>query len=87
MIAFHFSRAGYDTFEAEELDKISGLGGADDYVTKPFSPRELIACIEAVLRRSRAGDAKPLKAGVINLDAAGHRVSIQGMDVAPGSTE
>jgi len=43
------------TARADEHDKVSGLeGGADDYVTKPFSPRELLARIQAVLRRTRA---------------------------------
>ena len=46
------------TAKAEEQDKISGLeGGADDYITKPFSPRELLARIQAVLRRCGSGRA------------------------------
>ena len=115
MIAFHLSRAGYDTLEAadsqaarqlltderpalalidwmlpdmsgleltrmlkrddefedlavimltaraDEHDKVTGLdGGADDYVTKPFSPRELVARIKAVLRRSRTADGETI---------------------------
>lgn len=142
MIAFHLSRAGYDTLEAEnstvarqliadehpdlalvdwmlpdmsgleltrllkrekdcedlaiimltaradEHDKVTGLkSGADDYVTKPFSPSELVARIEAVLRRSKSGALDTQVAGIIELDTAGHRVSIKGEDVALGPTE
>lgn len=142
MIAFHLSRAGYDTLEAgdcrtarglladerpdlalidwmlpdmsgleltrmlkreeefddlaiimltaraEERDKISGLdGGADDYITKPFSPRELVARIQAVLRRSKVSNVEVVTAGVLELDAPGHRVSAGDQEIKLGPTE
>jgi two-component system phosphate regulon response regulator PhoB len=142
MIAFHLSRAGYETFEArdcrearelltdnrpdlalvdwmlpdmsgleltrmlkrdenfedlaiimltaraEERDKVSGLeGGADDYVTKPFSPRELIARINAVLRRAGNSGEEVVSAGVLELDVAGHRVVSDGSEIRLGPTE
>lgn len=142
MIAFHLSRAGYETFEAsdcrearqlladrrpnlalvdwmlpdisgleftrklkrdkeyedlaiimltaraEERDKVSGLeGGADDYITKPFSPRELVARIQAVLRRANASANETISAGVLELDTAGHRVVSAGTEIKLGPTE
>ena len=76
------------TARAEERDKISGLdGGADDYITKPFSPRELISRIQAVLRRSGNSGEEPLNAGVLELDSAGHRVLASGNEIKLGPTE
>ena len=76
------------TARADEYDKVAGLeGGADDYVTKPFSPRELIARIQAVLRRSSASDNEIISAGSLDLDAAGHRVSANGEEIKLGPTE
>ena len=77
------------TARADEHDKVSGLeGGADDYVTKPFSPRELIARINAVLRRLSPGSAgESLEAGGVMLDAASHRVTVDEQNVPLGPTE
>jgi len=76
------------TARADEYDKVAGLeGGADDYVTKPFAPRELIARIQAVLRRSSTAGDEFVEAGVLQLDAAGHRVLADGSEVRLGPTE
>ena len=76
------------TARGDEHDKVSGLeGGADDYVTKPFSARELIARIQAVLRRSQHAADDVMEAGVLRLDAGGHRVTAGGTDVRLGPTE
>ena len=77
------------TARADEHDKITGLdGGADDYVTKPFSPRELVARIKAVLRRSSGLDSKDnVVLGDIALNSAAHRVTVNGQDVHLGPTE
>ena len=76
------------TARADEYDKVAGLeGGADDYITKPFSPRELVARIQAVLRRSKSSDGETIRAGVLELDTAGHRVTADDNEVRLGPTE
>ncbi|MFC7493285.1 MULTISPECIES: response regulator [unclassified Nocardioides] len=65
----------------DEVDKVVGLElGADDYVTKPYSPRELVARIRAVLRRGQEPDAAPatLEAGPVRMDVERHVVTVDG---------
>jgi two-component system, OmpR family, phosphate regulon response regulator PhoB len=77
------------TARDSELDKVVGLElGADDYVTKPFSPRELLARIQAVLRRTMPGGAgEAIEAGELKIDTAGHRVTVGEQTVPLGPTE
>ena len=77
------------TARADEADRVAGLEAwVDDYVTKPFSPRELKARIKSVLRR-RAPEAvqEPVTAGSLKLDPATHRVTVGDAVVAMGPTE
>ena len=77
------------TARGQEQDKVAGLeSGADDYVTKPFSPRELLARIKAVLRR-RAPQLtdEPIEIDGLRLDPATHRVSGRGAQIELGPTE
>ncbi len=77
------------TARGEETDRVRGLeGGADDYITKPFSPSELLARIRAVLRRAQPAGGKDLLtyAGVV-IDLASHRVLRDGRPVHLGPTE
>ncbi len=77
------------TAKGEEADKVRGLDlGADDYVTKPFSPKELISRIKAVLRRSgKIHDLTQIKFQDIILDTEQHRVSIADKEVDVSPTE
>lgn len=77
------------TARGDERDKVQGLEtGADDYVTKPFSPRELMARIQAVLRR-RAPEVTEdaVQLGGLRVDPATHRVTADGKPVSLGPTE
>ena len=77
------------TARTEEHDITAGLdAGADDYVTKPFSPRELGSRIRAQLRRSRDFEQdETLQRGPLRLDRAAHRVSVEESEIALGHTE
>ena len=75
------------TAKAEEIDRIVGLEfGADDYVTKPFSPREILLRIRAILRRGET-PGESLKVGPISIDPARHEVRVNGKQVRLTSLE
>lgn len=66
------------TARGEETDKVLGLKSADDYITKPFSPRELTARVRAVSRRSGTAGGERLMAGDLIVDLAAHEVRVNG---------
>lgn len=81
------------TARGEDIDEVTGLEvGADDYVTKPFSPRVLIARIRAVLRRGSGGTEElvadgRLRRGAVEIDRSRHQVRVNGEDVSMTLTE
>ena len=62
-------------------------GGADDYIVKPFSPRELLARIRAALRRSTQAEDEVVRFGSLALDSASHEVKVGDIEIALGPTE
>lgn len=77
------------TARGDENDKVGGLdAGVDDYVTKPFSPRELVARIRAVLRRAKPEPVdQPLEVAGLALNSSSHRVVANGVELEMGPTE
>jgi len=77
------------TARGEEIDRIVGLElGADDYISKPFSPREVVLRVKSLLRRLEPqAEAELLEAGRIRLDVTGHRLEVDGVEVSLTATE
>lgn len=79
------------TARGEEVDRIVGFElGADDYIPKPFSPREVVLRVKAILRRMEpgpSGEQEVLRLGGIELDVGGHRLRVEGSEVPLTATE
>ncbi len=76
------------TARVDEDDRVAGLdGGADDYIVKPFSPRELLARIRAALRRGAGVEGEVTTVGELTLNSASHQVLVGSAEVSLGPTE
>jgi DNA-binding response OmpR family regulator len=77
------------TARSEEADRVLGLElGGDDYIVKPFSPRELVARVKAHLRRSSQADALPqIESGPLRIDRSSHRAYLHGRELSLTGTE
>ena len=70
------------TARGEESDELQGFNlGVDEYISKPFSPKILVACVEAILRRSNGGSQDVIDVGGIHIDKTAHQVSVDGKPV------
>ena len=70
------------TAKGEESDELQGFGiGADEYISKPFSPKILVARVEAILRRTSKNEEEVLEIGGIRIDRLGHQVLVEGREV------
>ena len=76
------------TARGEEIDKLQSFaGGIDDYITKPFSPRELLARVKALLRRSGGPQNNLIEASGICLDLNSYRITVNGNEIQMSPTE